>query len=231
MIVIYLLCLLIGFLLGKYKQDRLMDEMSVMSINNQALQIRNTSLDSELSRLQVSDTLQQQKIRNLVQSTQQLTAELALTKKKLFFYERVLAPELEVTGVNVHTFEVAKNHLTNEWEYQLVLMQSQKGRRLLKGKFDITLSVFEGDQLKQLKLSKLTKENNRSFQFKYFQTIEGAFLLPENITVDEVTISLSVAGSRWYKAQKREQRYDWRVLTTKDLGDLSEFDSSEHLPD
>ena len=66
-----------------------------------------------------------------------------------------------------------------------------------------------------------------SFKFKYFQTIQGSFDLPDDVMVDEVIINLSVAGNRWYKAQVVEQRYDWRVLSTHDIGNFSEFDSSE----
>jgi len=226
--VVALLCLLLGFLLGKFKQDILNEQLSVMVTDLNALETRNNSVNKELARLEINALSDHQTIKSLVQTNKQLQEELADVNNKLFFYERVIAPELETTGVEVYSFELSENLIAEGWDYQLVLMQSQKNRRFLNGKFDITLSIFEGEELKQIPLSDLVDEIADSFKFKYFQTIQGTFSLPKGTTVDEVVVKLSVASNRWYKAQNVEQRYDWRVLTTKDIGDLSEFDNTEN---
>jgi hypothetical protein len=224
-LVVALLCLLLGFLLGKFKQDILNEQLTVMATELNGLELRNNSINKELARLEVNALSDQQRIKSLVQNNKQLQEELADVNNKLFFYERVVAPELETTGVEVYSFDLTENFLAEGWDYQLVLMQSQKNRRFLSGKLDITLSVFEGEELKQVPLSAIAEETADSFKFKYFQTIQGTFSLPKGTTVDEVVVKLSVASNRWYKAQNVEQRYDWRVLTTKDTGDLSEFDN------
>lgn len=224
-LVVCLMCLLLGFLLGKFKQDLLKEQIAVMDVDNQALQIRNARLSSELARIQVTDATEQQTLKSLLKSNKQLENQLAIANNKLFFYERVVSPELEKKGVQVYSFEVTKNNLTEQWDYQLVLMQSKQGRRLLKGKVNITLSVFEEGKLTQIKLSELEKNSVESFRFKYFQTLQGSFSLPEKITVDEVIINVAVPGNRWYKSQKLEERFEWRVLTTTDSSNLSEFDN------
>ncbi|GLS92175.1 hypothetical protein GCM10007916_32450 [Psychromonas marina] len=226
-LVVSLMCLLLGFLLGKFKQDILDEQLSVVNSELQAVQARNNSLATEFSRIQVNSESEQQTIKSLLHSNKQLQDELAAANNKLFFYERVIAPELETTGMKVYSFSVVKNELTEQWDYELVLMQSQKDRRFLTGKFDISFSVFEEEKLKTIKLSELTEELQSSFKFKYFQTIQGSFSLSDEVTVDEVILQLSVAGNRWYKAQNIEERYDWRVLTTKDISTLSEFDNAD----
>ncbi|MCP4320785.1 MAG: hypothetical protein GY951_03395 [Psychromonas sp.] len=226
-LVVALICLLLGFLLGKFKQDILEEQLSVMTLDLQTMKIRNGRLETDLSRLQVTSISEQQTIKSLIQGHKQLYDELAIVNNKLFFYQDVIAPELETMGVKVHSFQLTQSGKSEGWNYELVLMQSQKGRRFLNGKIDISLSIFEDDKLKQVKLSDLTEEQENGFRFKYFQTIQGSFSLPAEITVDEVIVKLSVAGSRRYKEQNLEERYDWRVLTTKDIGDLSEFDNSE----
>lgn len=227
-LVVALLCLLLGFLLGKFKQDILNEHLSVMLAELNSIEERNHNLEAELSRLEVNVDAEQQTIKSLVQSNKQLQEELADVNNKLFFYERVVAPELETTGVEVYSFELSDNPEIKGWDYQLVLMQSQKDRRFLSGKFDISFSIFEGEQLKTVSLTALTDEVIDSFKFKYFQTLQGSFSLPENAEVDEVVVKLTVASNRWNKAQNLEQRYDWRVLTTKDIGNLSEFDTTEN---
>lgn len=226
-LVVSLLCLLLGFLLGKFKQDILAEQLSVLTSQLHSVEAQSNSLQTELSHLQVGVTADQQTIKALTQTNKQLQDELSVANNKLFFYQRVVAPELETTGVKVYSFELSKNQLQTEWQYQLVLMQSQKDRRFLSGKFDIFFSVFEGDTLKQLALSDLSMQVSERFKFKYFQTIQGSFSLPDGISVDEVIVKLTVAGNRWHKAQSVEERYDWRVLSAQDSADLSEFDSNE----
>lgn len=225
-LVVALLCLLLGFLLGKFKQDVLADQLALMGTTLETTQAENMRLETALSGLQISTVAEQQTIKSLLQNNKLLQDELSIANNKLFFYERVIAPELESSGVKVYSFEVAKNEQTHQWDYQLVLTQSQKNRRFLKGKFTITLSVFEDEKLKLIPLSALTDDLSSSFKFKYFQTIDGSFSLPANTTVDEVIIKLNVAGNRWHKAQSIEERSDWRVLTTTDSGELSEFDNN-----
>lgn len=226
-LVVALLCLLLGFLLGKFKQDILQDQLTVMTLDIETMKVRNARLETDLARQQITSVSDQQTIKSLIQGHKQLQDELAIVNNKLFFYQGVIAPELETTGVKVHSFDISQNGDSANWNYELVLMQSQKGRRFLKGDINVSLSIFEGEKLKQIKLSELSEQVENSFRFKYFQTIQGTFSLPSEITVDEVIVQLSVAGNRWYKAQNVEERYDWRVLTTEDIGDLSEFDSSE----
>lgn len=230
-LVIALVCLLLGFLLGKFKQDILEDKLSTMTVDLQTMEERNNHLETQLSRIQIISLSDQQTIKSLVQSNKQLQDELSIVNNKLYFYKGVISPELEITGVKVHSFEITKSEqlIKSEqqatWNYELVLMQSQKGRRFLKGTFDINLSVFEGEDLKIVSLSTLSENSKKGFKFKYFQAIKGTFLLPTGMTVDEIVVQLNVPGNRWYKSQRVQERFDWRVLTTQDVGDLSEFDS------
>lgn len=227
MLLACVLCLLLGFLLGKFKQQLLSEQIEVLTSEVQDLQGQHLALESKLTGVQLNNAADKQTIESLLANNKALQDDLVVANNKLFFYERVVAPELETKGVQVYSFEVTKNELTEMWNYQLVLMQSQKQRRLLKGQFDITLAVFENEQLRQIALSELSQDKSNSFKFKYFQTIQGDFSLPEGVSVDEVIINLSVPGNRWYKAQKLEARYDWRVLTATDSSQLSEFDSGE----
>lgn len=219
-----MLCLLLGFFLGKFKQDILNERLSVITLDLHAMETRNEQLETDISRLQISSIAELQTITSLVQSNKDLQDELSTVNNKLFFYERVISPELEKKGVEVHSFEITRNENEQRWDYELVLMQSQKGRRFLKGKFSINLSVFEGENLKQIALTELNEAQKNDFKFKYFQTIQGAFSLPEEITVDEVILQLNVPGNRWHKTQNIEQRYDWRVITSENISELDDFD-------
>lgn len=222
-LVFSLLCLLFGFLLGKFKQDMLENKLAVITLNFKKMEIRNAKLETKQSRLDIVLVAEQQTIKSLLQSNKQLQEQVTVANNKLYFYEGVLAPENEITGVKVHSFEVTQNEQKGFWNYELVLMQSQQDRRLLHGQFNIFLSVFEDQNFKLVALSELSGQESSSFKFKYFQTIQGSFLLADEMSVDEIIVKLAVTGNRWYKEQNIEQHYDWRVLSSKDNGDLGEF--------
>ena len=133
-LVVSLLCLLLGFLLGKFKQDILEEQLSVMTVDLQTMKTRNARLDTDLSRIEIMASSDKQTIESLLESNKQLQDELAVVNNKLFFYQGVISPELETTGVKVHSFELTKNEENENWDYELVLMQSQKGHRFLTGK-------------------------------------------------------------------------------------------------
>tara|TARA_R110001583_G_scaffold10698_5_gene49105 strand:+ start:22797 stop:23531 length:735 start_codon:yes stop_codon:yes gene_type:complete len=227
-LVVSLLCLLFGFLLGKFKQDILNDTLKVMSVDLEIMKMRNSRLETDLARVDIIAVSDQQAIKSLMQSNKQLQDELAIANNKLHFYEVVISPELEITGVKIQSFIITPDIQTKGWNYELVLMQSQKGRRLLNGTVDISFSMFEEETIKEVVLAQFSEEVTNTFKFKYFQAIEGSFIVPDNVVIDEVIINLNVDGNRSYKAQNIEEHYDWRVLTDQGVDDLGELEQAEN---
>lgn len=220
-----MICLLFGFLLGKFKQSMLTDALTTATINLQTIKDAQRDLSKEFARLQVKSMVDDETINGLNLENKKLNEQLNTLADKLYFYERVVAPETQSSGVKIYSFTVAKNLDGVRWDYELVLMQAQKGRRFLNGSFNLNFSVFVGETLKTISLNSVSSEVQSKFKFKYFQTIKGSFTLALETTVDEVIISLKVKGNRWYKAQQLLQRYDWRILTEKNAENLTEFDS------
>lgn len=231
-VTVSLICLLLGFLLGKFKQDILVDSLHMMEINLQELKQEKIKLSKESAVYQAELMTDKQMIAELTQENKALNEKISITNNKLYFYERVMAPELNESGVKVFSFSIEKNTKTRLWDYELVLMQSQKNRHFIKGLFDITFSVFDDDILKSIQLSSLNdpsvnENSGLAFKFKYFQTLKGSFTLPPKMSVDEVVLQINVSKSRWNKGQNIEQRYEWKGLMNDDQGESSEFDIEE----
>lgn len=219
-----MICLLCGFLLGQFKHNMLMDTLATANVNLQMIKDAQSDLSKEFARLQVKSMIDDETINSLHKENKNLNEKLNTVSDKLFFYERVVAPEKGTSGVKIYSFMVTKNVDNGKWDYELVLMQAQKGRRFLNGSFNIDFSVFAGETLKTISLESISAHVQSKFKFKYFQTIKGSFNIESDITVDEVIVNLKIKGNRWYKAQQLHQRYDWRILTEKDAENLSEFD-------
>ena len=223
-LVVSLFCLLLGFLLGKFKQTLLEGEL--LQTQQQLTQQTQDRLlrVKKIARFETQAQLDKLAIQALVEENKILNGTLAEAKNKIYFYERVIAPEKEGRGVKIYSFNVEKNKHTGLWEYELVLMQLQKGQRLLQGQFELQVSFVEQDKLYKKSLKKFTDDSENTFKFKYFQKLKGAFSLPDDMQIDEVLITLNVQGDRRNKPQEIEKSYDWRVLLNKSNEPLSEFD-------
>lgn len=219
-------CLLFGFAIGKFKLDVVTELSQELKADIERLTDSKAELERENGLLAMKDTSQQSEIINLTEKNQALNETITSLENKIFFYERVISPETEKYGVHVSFFDVVYNKETKTWDYELVLAQAQKGRRFLKGQYDIRFSYFKGDDktIHNAPLNKFDKKGKQHFKFKYFQTIISSLTIPEDITIDEVFITLKVRGSRWNRAQSVKSTYEWRVLIDKNPETLNEFD-------
>jgi len=222
------LCVIIGFLFAKFKTDMDYDSAQILKKEVASLSLVNRRLASEKELFALQKIQYKSQISSLLDENRKLNVKVNKQADKIYFYKRVISPEDLPKGIEVFSFSVVKSELKGErkvdapiqWEYELVLMQAQKGRRFLSGKYDIVLSYFEGEDktLKKISLEKLNKKLKKSFKFKYFQTIKGSIYIPANFTVDEVNITLKVPGNRWYRAQSVSQSYEWEMLVNLESG-------------
>lgn len=225
--IISLMCLYFGFMVGKFKQDILENSIQLLELDVTSLRAENQSLTEQLNVIQADLIAEKQINEALSLENKELNAALDANHNKLYFYERVVAPELAVKGLNIYSFQVTRSEDQNLWFYELVLMQSQKGRRWLKGKVDIIFDQADDTKGKQkaLRLSELDKTFKPTFKFKYFQRIKGQFILPEDMQADQLFVVAEAAGNRWNRAQRVEKVYDWKDFINRGAIELKELEN------
>ena len=223
---ISLLCLYFGFMVGKFKQDILHNSVQLLELDVASLSKENAGLTQKLTLLQADFVAEKQINASLFNENEELNEALNVSHNKLYFYERVVAPELAITGLNIYSFSVSKVSDENLWLYELVLMQAQKGRRLLKGKIDITFARADDSEAetKSIKLSQIDETFKTGFKFKYFQTLRGQFVLPEDVEFDQVFVVAEAAGTRWNRSQRVEKVYDWKEFMMTGESELKELE-------
>jgi len=225
-LLISLMCAYFGFMVGKFKQDILYNKIQLLELDAINLNKENNALTQNLSILQANLFSEQQANEALVLENKNINKALDASNKKLYFYERVVAPELSVTGLKVYSFKVKKILNEEAWAYELVLMQDQKRRRLLNGHVNIVFAQADdaGGVSKPVKLSDIDKSFNTAFRFKYFQTLKGKFTLPKKINVDQIFIVAQAPGNRWNRAQRIEKSYNWKDFIENGSVELKELE-------
>ena len=92
-------------------------------------------------------------------------------------------------------------------------MQQQRKRSYVKGYIDLEIIGSLASQPTQLTLSDISTVSKKdvSFSFKYFQIIEGTFILPENFIPEKMQISAILTKTKWQKYQKLNKTLAWRL--------------------
>ena len=143
--------------------------------------------------------------------------ELAELKISVDFYRGLMAPgELE-KGLGLHGFHVSFNKRTNSYQYKALVTQAGGKNQLLKGKLAISLIVESSDATAKQSIQTFALSDLPGFdgelpaklRFRFFQTIEGSFKLPNNLTPVSMVIALESTGKA---AQKINKTFNWQDL-------------------
>jgi hypothetical protein len=143
--------------------------------------------------------------------------ELAELQSSVDFYRGLMAPDELEKGLGLHGFHVSFNKRSNSYQYKALVTQAGGKNKLFKGKLSIRLMVESNDSsakgaIQVLALSDLpgfTGELPAKLRFRFFQTIEGAFKLPDNLTPVSMVVELESTAKA---AQKINKTFNWQDL-------------------
>ena len=161
------------------------------------------ALQREISRLQQENTElrtqaihveRQQQVSTVAQGSlakdlTSLQEENVRLKEDMAFYKSILEESSGVAAIKLHDFKVSHSGRVGEYQYRLLLVQSGKHDKNVQGNVQLTLvGVQNGRSMTQpLTVSKVN--------FKYYQPLEGKFVVPTAMTVESLQASFMVAGA------------------------------------
>ena len=160
-------------------------------------------LGVELEVARLAENLIHEDIKQDLQREQQLRNDLA-------FYQQIMAPELTQKGFVIDSFNVEAALSENAFRFELVLMQQDKIKNVLKGDIEVSLLGSEDGKSKRLSLASLMPDKGESlkFSFKYFQVIEGQLRLPENFMPEKILVHADIYQFK-VKRGTLEKSFDW----------------------
>ena len=135
-------------------------------------------------------------------------------KKQLAFYEKVMAPEKQADGVVIDEFIVLATTSPKHYRFRVILVQQEKNKRFAQGYVDFNLEGSQNGKPVTLKLSAISSltQANLSFNFQYFQIVEGEFSLPENFKPEQVMLSATLPKGKWQAYNRLEATYKWQSV-------------------
>lgn len=205
------LCLFTGYRLGNYYHH-----FQVTSLEQQKLRLDQLYQQQEESIARIHTLEVELAVEQLANKNAQLLLKKAAKqqfelKKQLTFYEKVMAPEKQSSGLLVENVKIIAGNSPQQYQFQVTLVQQQLKRRYSKGYIELVFEGVDAGKTVKLKLSDVSKIDKKAlkFSFQYFQIISGEFILPEGFSPERVTASAILTKSRWQKYAKKDKQLPW----------------------
>lgn len=170
------------------------------------------SMRSELAIAGRSNLVDQRATEEVQSTVSSLRQRIAQLEQDVSFYRQVMSPDSDELGLIVAEFDVSPLDGEGRFHYKAVFRQAGAGDRVLEGKVDIAIAGQIDGQRQVLPLAKILPENSTfdpALNFRYFQNLEGEFILPKGFIPEQVEVK---AESSKPTAIKVEKIFSWSVV-------------------
>lgn len=168
---------------GKGGRDALLVQLERLQQENKDVQQENSNLEHQFQLEKEAAQLLKDSIYADQESRAQLTRDLA-------FYKAMLAPAEDEDNIFIQSLKIDSLAEKQRYHYKFIIAQKVKKRSYATGRVKLKIKgILEGKQA-TLILDDLIEEKDKSFKyrFKYFQTFNGDFTLPEGMEPATVSV-------------------------------------------
>jgi hypothetical protein len=163
---------------------------------NRRLQEENAALRREVAaaerRLHMDLSAQE----NLSAQIRGLSEENALLKEDLAFFQTLMASGGDPGGISVSRFRVQPDALPGEYRYRLLVVQSKQRVREFRGTLQFIVDLDEGGTSSVVTIpGESDHPPAYNLTFKFYQRVEGTFLLPPDAVVRRVQVRVLENGN------------------------------------
>lgn len=187
--------ILAGYLAGYWQftggnYTGLIQSVNSLLRDNQQLEAKTVFREREL---QVERAAQQ----SLADELAALQDENMELKGELAFYRGILNENSATGELKLHSFKLSKGKLPGQYEYHVLLIQSGRHDRARQGSLELKLKALQnGDEFVSPLMDEITAIEPIKINFKYYQRVDGSFILPPGVSKPSVMLSLTEKGQQ-----------------------------------
>lgn len=162
----------------------------------------------QLSRLERSEQVARTAAESLQQTLREREDEVASLRADLAFYQRLVGGSAPRQGLTVHEFKLRPIADSGGYDFDLTLLQNLKQGAITKGNATLSIEGVRDGKLQTLAWAELRQEPGATtipFSFKYFQRLQGSFVLPPGFAPNRVRIVVKSEGG-----EATERAIEWR---------------------
>lgn len=189
-----LLLLLLGYVVGYWQFAA--GDLSMLTSHVERLTLENQSLQAKTVHQERQLQVEQAAQANLAKELAVLQEEDMRIKEDIEFYKSILKVTPGAAGeLKLHSFRLTKGISPNQYNYNILLMQSGRHDRLVQGQLKLALSGMRAGQPVIVPVSGTLEAQGINITFKYYQRVEGSFTIPEDMAGQALEASFVGAGT------------------------------------
>lgn len=195
---VMLVMIYIGYQLAQLNFDYLQRQLDMMQTTTDNLAAENQQFITQANELRARVEIAEFANEALDERIKQgLERERTLTEQ-VTFYQKVVAPELSEDGFSIDGVQVAKTASENYFQLSMVLIQQTRVKSTINGVLNIQIHGSQNDRPTQLSLADIAmiEDDELRYSFKYFQTKELLFALPEGFIPERLVINTDIRQYR-----------------------------------
>lgn len=163
---------------------------------NAKLQSENAALTREIAGAERQLQIELATHGNLSGQISNLAEENALLKEDLAFFQTLMASGGEAGGISVNRFRVQPDALPGEYRYRLLIAQSKQRVKDFRGRLQFIVDYEQGGKSEVVSFPK-GDDGSQAYNlaFKFYQRVEGTFLVPPGAVIKKVQVRVLEAGN------------------------------------
>ncbi|TLU64282.1 hypothetical protein FE810_11795 [Thalassotalea litorea] len=171
----------------------------------------NEEQQSKINILNVELEIERLANQDAMENLDELEKQQFELKKQLAFYEKIMAPEKQAQGFVIDEVLVSPSASENHYRLKVVLVQQLKSKRFASGHIEVEFVGSLNNRPATIKLANVSEldSKKRSFNFRYFQVIEGDFNLPKGFVPEKIEVAAILPAKGQQKYRRLQESYPW----------------------
>jgi hypothetical protein len=173
------------------------------------LETENGRLNAKVAELEMSRSLDKQAYGQVEKTLGELQSNLSRQSDDLAFYKSIVSPADGIPGLRIQRFEIAPGTAPREFIVRITLIQAMRHDSVAAGLVQVAIAGTLADRPTRYSIGQLLGRPNAKipFSFKYFQTIEQTFTLPEGFTAYTADVAVTSGKLR----SPLERSFSWKT--------------------
>lgn len=193
---------MLGYVVGFWQYAA--GDLNTLTSHVQRLTLENQSLQARIVHQERQLQVEQAAQANLAKELALLQEEDMRIKEDIEFYKSILKVTPGAAGeLKLHSFKLTRGSLANQYNYNILLMQSGKHDKLIQGQLNLVLSGTRGGQSVALPVDGGDGAEGIKINFKYYQRVEGSFVIPDDVAGQALEASFLQTGANQPHITKR----------------------------
>ncbi len=167
-----------------------------------------TDLRQQVAVLSRGNKVERQASEAVRREVRALNEKMYGLEKEITFYRSIMSPGSQADMLRVQRLELSGRPDSEMVRFKVVLTQVTEKREMISGSVEIEVVGLQDGETRRLQIVEMSGPEDIRFRFRYFQELEGEFVLPAGFQPEAVHVTARSSGRKPVEAARE---FTWLV--------------------